>query len=90
MMSRSNFITGSQRCCNSTGSDDNELVPNRDDIRIELVKLSNGNRLLRLAEPRSGLTLERKLDATRPAHDQKQQLLDVFEAALKRAQLTVA
>jgi hypothetical protein len=77
-------------CCNSTGSDDNDCMANRGDIQIELVKLPGGGRLLRLAEPRSGLTLERKLDAKRSVHDQKQQLLDVFAAALERAQLTAA
>src|SRR2546423_15194236 len=51
----------STECCNSTGSDDNGLVVNRADIQIELVKLPGGERLLRLAEPVSGLALERKL-----------------------------
>lgn len=77
-------------CCNSTGSDDNQFMANRDGIQIELVKLPGGERLLRLAEPVSGLALERKLDATRSIHDQKQQLLDVFETALKRAELSTA
>ena len=77
-------------CCNSTGSDDNQVVAKRDAIQIELVKLPGGERLLRLAEPMSGLALERKLDATRSVHEQKEQLLDVFEIALKRAALTVA
>lgn len=63
---------------------------NRADIRIELVRLPGGERLLRLAEPVSGLALERKLDATRSVHQQKEQLLDVFETALKRAELTAA
>lgn len=61
---------------------------NRDAIQIELVKLPGGERLLRLTEPRSGLALERKVNAARPVHDQKQQLLDVFEIALKQAELT--
>jgi hypothetical protein len=65
-------------------------VANRDTIQIELVKLPGGERLLRLAEPLSGLALERKLDGTRSVHEQKKQLLDVFEIALKRAELTVA
>lgn len=63
---------------------------NRADIQIELVKLPGGERLLRLAEPVSGLALERKLDATQSIHRQKEQLLDVFETALKRAELTAA
>lgn len=63
---------------------------NRADIQIELIKLPGGERLLRLAEPVSGLALERKLDATQSIHLQKEQLLDVFETALKRAELTAA
>ncbi|HWM24981.1 MAG TPA: hypothetical protein VNP98_09150 [Chthoniobacterales bacterium] len=61
-----------------------------DNIQIELVKLPRGERLIRIAEPLSGLALERKLDGNRSVHDQKRQLLDIFETALKRAQLTVA
>lgn len=64
-------------------------MANRDSIQTELVKLPDGARLLRLTEPLSGLALERKLDATRSVHEQKKQLLDVFEIALKRAELTV-
>jgi hypothetical protein len=65
-------------------------VANRADIQIELIKLPGGERLLRLAEPISGLALERKLDVTQSVHQQKEQLLDVFETALKRAELTAA
>lgn len=65
-------------------------MPERDEIRIELVKLAAGDRLLRVSEPLSGLALERVLDATRPVYDQKQQLLDVFKTALKRAKLITA
>jgi hypothetical protein len=65
-------------------------VVNRSDIQIELVKLPGGARLLRLVEPVSGLALERKLDSSQSIHHQKQQLLDVFETALKRAELTAA
>jgi len=65
-------------------------VANRADIQIELVKLPGGERLLRLAEPVSGLALERRLDATQSIHRQKEQLLDVFETALKRAELSAA
>ena len=82
--------TISTECCNSTGSDDNNRVVNRAEIQIELVNLSGGERLFRLVDPASGLALERKLDATQPVHRQKEQLLDVFESALKRAALTPA
>jgi hypothetical protein len=63
-------------------------MPKGQDIQMELVKLSSGDRLLRLFEPLSGLAMERKLDGKRSVHDQKQQLIDVFEAALKRAKVT--
>ena len=62
----------------------------REKIQIELIKLNGGDRLLRLAEPGSGLSLERKLDAQRPVVDQKQELLTVFEAALAKAALSPA
>jgi hypothetical protein len=59
-------------------------------IQMELIKLKGGERLLRLTEPQSGLSLERKLDSTRPVTDQKRHLLSVFEAALIRAELSPA
>jgi hypothetical protein len=65
-------------------------VISRADIQIEMVKLPGGERLLRLADPASGLALERKLNASQPIHRQKEQLLDVFESALKRAELRPA
>ncbi len=60
----------------------------REKIQMELVKLKGGQRLLRLTEPKSGLSLERKLSPERPVANQKEQLLSVFEAALARAELT--
>lgn len=65
-------------------------MANGDDIQIELVKLAGGERLIRLADPLSGLALERKVDPNRSVHDQKRQLVDVFKTALKRVELTVA
>ena len=62
----------------------------REKIEMELIKLKSGERLLRLTEPRSGLSLERKLNPDRPVTDQKKQLLSVFEAALTRAELSTA
>ncbi len=62
----------------------------RDKIQIELIKLKGGERLLRLTEPQSGLSLERKLDPERPIVDQKKQLLSVFEAALAQSELSPA
>ena len=62
----------------------------RNKIQIELIKLKGGGRLLRLTEPKSGLALERKLDAERSVVDQKKQLLSVFGAALAQSELTPA
>jgi hypothetical protein len=62
----------------------------KDKIQIELIKLVSGERLLRLTEPQSGLSLEKKLDPKQPVVRQKQQLLNVFEAALARAQVSAA
>ena len=62
----------------------------RDKIQMELIKLKGGERLLRLTEPQSGLSLERKLDSKRPVVDQKKQLLSVFEAALAQSELSPA
>ena len=53
-------------------------------IQIELVKLPNGDRLLRLSDPASGLCLEKKLDPRQAVTRQKQLLLQVFEATLAR------
>ncbi len=65
-------------------------MANRSNIEIELVKLASGARLLRFTEPKSGLTLERKLDPNRPVSEQKQALVKVFEVALTQAALTFA
>lgn len=62
----------------------------REKIEIELIKLESGERLLRLTEPRSGLSLERKLNPDLPITDQKTHLLSVFDAALARAELSPA
>ena len=57
-------------------------------IQIDLIKLTNGERLLRLTEPHSGLALERKLDPKQPVVRQKDRLFAVFEAALAREELS--
>jgi hypothetical protein len=57
-------------------------------IEIELVKLTNGDRLLRLSEAASGLCLEKKLDSHKPVVKQKDRLRKTFEAILSR-ELTV-
>ena len=60
----------------------------REKVQMELVKLKGGQRLLRLTEPKSGLSLERKLSPEQPVANQKEQLPSVLEAALARAELT--
>ena len=62
----------------------------RSKIQIDLIKLLSGERLLRLTEPQSGLSLEKMLDAGQPVVRQKERLLGVFEAALARAELSAA
>jgi len=55
-------------------------------IQFDLVKLLNGERILRLTDPRSGLSLEKKLKPAEAVVHQKEQLVQVFEAALARAE----
>ena len=45
-------------CCNSTVFADNKVMVDRDKIQFNLIKLLNGERILRLTEPQSGLALE--------------------------------
>jgi hypothetical protein len=59
-------------------------------IQMELTKLKSGERLLRLTDSQSGLSLERKLDEVKPVAEQKENLLSIFEAALSRAELSPA
>jgi hypothetical protein len=68
----------------------NNPVIDRDKIQIDLIKLASGERLLRLTEPQSGLSLEKKLDETQPVVHQKGRLLGMFEAALAQAELSAA
>ncbi|MGA3182608.1 MAG: hypothetical protein ABSF38_19955 [Verrucomicrobiota bacterium] len=62
----------------------------RDRIQCDLIKLLNGERILRLTEPQSGLSLEKKLSPADAVVRQKERLMGVFEAALARAELTKA
>ena len=62
----------------------------RDKIQFDLIKLSNGGRILRLTEPRSGLSLEKKLAPADAGVLQKEKLLSAFQAALARVELSVA
>jgi len=59
----------------------------QDKIQFDLVKLLNGERILRLTDPRSGLSLEKKLKPAEAVVRQKDLLLQVFKAALTRAEL---
>ena len=59
-------------------------------IQVDLIKLVGGERLLRLSEPQSGLSLEKKLDPQKPVASQKEKLFGVFEAALARAEIVAA
>jgi hypothetical protein len=59
----------------------------RDKIQIDLVKLKDGGRLLRLTYAPSGLSLQQILDAKQPVASQKERLFNVFEAALAKADL---
>lgn len=63
-----------------------------DDAKIEMdmIKLVDGARLLRLTDAKSGLALERKLDPSRPVHEQRTELGDIFQVAVARAQLLPA
>jgi hypothetical protein len=65
-------------------------MTDRNKIQIDLIKLVSGERLLRLTEPLSGLSLEKKLDPQKPVASQKEKLLGVFDAALARAELMAA
>ncbi|MBA2270854.1 MAG: hypothetical protein M3372_05225 [Verrucomicrobiota bacterium] len=55
-------------------------------IEIDLIKLVDGTRLLRLTDPKSGMAIERKLNAVRPVREQQKQLHDIFRVAVARAQ----
>ena len=68
----------------------NRAMIDRSKIQFDLIKLTSGEGLLRLTEPQSGLSLEKKLDSQRSVVRQKEQLLGVFEAALARSETTTA
>jgi len=62
----------------------------RNKIQFDLVKLVNGERLLRLTEPQSGLSLEKKLAPADAVVRHKEKLLRAFEAALAKVALAPA
>ncbi len=65
-------------------------MADRDSIQFDLIKLVSGERILRLTEPRSGLSLEKKLSPADVVVRQKERLVRVFEAALARAEALAA
>ena len=62
----------------------------RNKIQIDLVRLTSGDRLLRLTEPLSGVAMEKRLDTKLPVVQQKEQLFRMFEAALGMAERSAA
>ena len=77
-------------CCNFTDFGENRRMVDREKIQFDLVKLLDGARLMRLTEPQSGLTLERKLAPADAVVRQKEKLLKALEAAVARVELTPA
>lgn len=77
----------STACCNSTVFVENKVMVDRDKTQFDLIKLSSGERILRLTEPRSGLSLEKKHAPADAVVPQKERLERVFEAALAKAEL---
>jgi hypothetical protein len=59
-------------------------------IQFDLIKLGSGERILRLTEPLSGLSLEKNLVPADAVVRQKEKLLRAFEAALARVELAAA
>jgi hypothetical protein len=50
-------------------------------VQFDLVKLLNGERIIRLTDPQTGLSLEKKLKPAEAVVRQKDRFLQVFEAA---------
>jgi hypothetical protein len=77
-------------CCNFTVFGKNKVMGHRNKIQVDLIKLTSGERLLRLSYLPLELVLEKKLDPTQTVVGQKERLFAVFEAALSQAELTPA
>jgi hypothetical protein len=54
-----------------------------DTIHMQLLTLVDGHRILRLEDPATGLSLERRLDPEKPLVAQKARLLQYFETMLQ-------
>ena len=65
-------------------------MDDRDKIQFDLIKLLNGERILRLTEPQSGLALEQKLAPSDAVVRQKEKFLSAFQAAPARVELSAA
>lgn len=65
-------------------------MPASHKVQVDLIKLADGARLLRFTDAKSGVSVERQLDADRPVAEQKRRLGEVFQAAVARAQLAFA
>jgi hypothetical protein len=57
-------------------------------IHLQLITLAHGERLLRLEDNATGLSLERKLQPDKPVVAQKTKLLRLFEAMLQTENAT--
>jgi hypothetical protein len=62
------------------------VMADHEKIQFDLVKLLGGERILRFTDPQSGLSLEKKLHPGEAVARQKFRLLEVFDAALERAE----
>ena len=51
---------------------------------IDLLRLADGTRLIRVADTASGTTLERRIDPTRPLARQKELVVTALRALLDR------
>jgi hypothetical protein len=54
------------------------------EVRTELIRCSDGTRLLRFNEVESGLSMEKRLDPELPVVQQKERWLSAFRALLER------
>ena len=68
----------------------NKPMVDLEKVQLDLIRLVDGERLLRLTDPQSGLSLEKKLAPSDAVVRQKERLLRVFEAALAQAELLTA
>ena len=54
------------------------------EIELLLLKLSDGGRVIRFTEPRTGLALEKRIDPKSPVAREKQKWQKVFLSLLER------